>query len=85
MASGTPLIASDLEVVRELCTDDVEALLVRPGSGKTIKDGMLRLRADPDLGVILSRAARERVEREFAWSRARGELVAAYEELLSRP
>ena len=85
MASGTPLIASDLEVVRELCTDDVEALLVRPGSGKAIKDGMLRLRADPDLGARLSRAARERVERDFAWSRAQAELVAAYEELVSRP
>jgi len=85
MASGTPLIASDLEVVRELCTDDVEALLVRPGSGKAIKDGMLRLRAAPDLGMRLSLAARERVEREFAWSRAQSELVAAYEELLSRP
>jgi glycosyltransferase involved in cell wall biosynthesis len=84
MASGTPLVASDLEVVRELATDGVEALLVRPGSGKAIKDGMLRLREDPDLAPRLGRAARARVEREFTWRRAQAELVAAYEERLGR-
>ncbi len=32
MASGTPLVASDLPVVRELARPEVDALLVRPGS-----------------------------------------------------
>ena len=34
MAAGTPVIASDLPVVRALAENDREALLVRPGSGK---------------------------------------------------
>ena len=65
MASGTPLIASDLPVVRELVTDGVEALLVRPGSAKAIKDGMLKLMSEQRLAERLSSAARCRVEQHF--------------------
>lgn len=83
MACGVPLVASDLEVVRELCTSDREALLVRPGSGKAIKDALLRLREDPRLGPRIARAARRRVEAEFTWTCAQQRLLAAYEELLA--
>ena len=82
MASGTPLIASDLPVVRELAEPDHDALLVRPGSAKTIKDGLLRLLEQPTLGSQLSRTARETVERRFTWQRALAELIAAYREVL---
>ncbi len=81
MASGTPLIASDLPVVRELATGDLEAILVRPGSAKAIKDGMLQL-AEEGLARRLSFAARTRIERKFTWARAQNALVAAYEGLI---
>lgn len=82
MASGTPLIASDLPVVRELATNNSEALLVRPGSGKAIKDGMLRLRSEWNLANRLGTSARTRVEREFCWSRAQNALIESYQELM---
>lgn len=82
MASGTPLIASDLPVVRELATDGIEGLLVRSGSAKAIKDGMLRLRSEEGLAKRLSQAARARVERDFTWDRAQATLVEAYERLI---
>ena len=82
MSCGTPLVASDLPVVRELAGDDVEALLVRPGSGKAIKDAMLRLRMEPGLGCRLSRSARMRAERDFTWRKAQQSLIQSYEELL---
>lgn len=82
MASGTPLIASDLPVVRELVTNNVEGILVRPNSAKAIKDGMLRLRSESGLANRLGLAARQRAERQFSWSRAQDELVSAYESML---
>ena len=82
MASGTPLIASDLAVVRELAEPDRDALLVRAGSAKAIKDALLRLLDQPTLGPQLSQTARETVERRFTWQRAQAELVAAYCEVL---
>ncbi len=82
MASGTPLIASDMPVVSALADNGVEALLVRPGSAKAIKDGLLRLQEDAALGHRLSRAARTRVEKQYTWSHATDALLAAYHDFL---
>ncbi len=82
MASCTPLVASDLPAVRELVRPEVDALLVRPGSAKAIKDAVLRLVADPSLGHRLAKSAREAVVRERTWSHAQASLVAAYQEVL---
>jgi glycosyltransferase involved in cell wall biosynthesis len=82
MASGTPLVASDLPVVRELARAEVDALLVRPGSAKAIKDAVFRLADDPGLALQLSTTARAAVERGRTWADARRALVTAYEEVL---
>jgi glycosyltransferase involved in cell wall biosynthesis len=81
MASGTPLIASDLPVVRELVTNEIQALLVRPGSAKSLKDAILRLIIEPNEGQRLSLAARAHVEEKYSWDRAKDALIAAYEGL----
>jgi glycosyltransferase involved in cell wall biosynthesis len=81
MASGTPVIASDLPVVRELGTHDEHLLLVPPGSAKALKDAMLRLRTETELAGRLAIAARQRVEAHYTWQQAGAALVAAYEEL----
>jgi len=82
LACGTPLIASDLEVVRELCLNEQHALLVRAGSGKAIKDAMLRLRDDRSLGEQLSRAGRNHVEHHSGWEVAQASLLRVYRELM---
>ncbi|MCE9671732.1 glycosyltransferase family 4 protein [Myxococcus stipitatus] len=78
MASGTPVIASNLPVVRSLAEPD-EAMLIRPGSPKAIAEAVKALRADVDLGRALSARARARVERDFSWEQSREALVRAYE------
>lgn len=85
LAAGTPLIASNLEVVRELCGNDEHALLVRAGSGKAIKDAMLRLLAEPDLGPRLSERGRRHVEQHFGWDRAQHALIEVYREFTRSP
>ncbi len=82
MAAGTPVIASDLPVVRALAEPGEHALLVRPGSALAIADAVRALRTDARLGPQLSTRARARVERDFTWARAQEALVAAYEETL---
>ncbi|MEM7232782.1 MAG: glycosyltransferase family 4 protein [Planctomycetota bacterium] len=81
MATGTPLVGSDLPVLQSLCKNGSEALLVRPASPKAIKDGCLRLIEDPELSRAIARNARERVEREFLWTHAARRLIDAYESL----
>ena len=84
LAAGTPLIVSDLEVVRELCRDNEEALLVRAGSGKAIKDAMLRLREDGDTGARLSVNGRRHVEQKFGWETAQQALIGLYHEVIEQ-
>lgn len=82
MSSGTPLVASDLPVVSALARPEVDALLVRPGSAKAIKDALVRLRQEPQLTIERSASARRRVEQEFTWQRAQDRLLEAYRNLL---
>ncbi|AFY44947.1 glycosyltransferase family 4 protein [Nostoc sp. PCC 7107] len=81
MATGTPVIASDLSVVRELGEDGVHFLLVKPSSAKAIKDAVLRLQSEPELATQLAANARNRIEKHYTWKRAGEALIAAYTEL----
>jgi glycosyltransferase involved in cell wall biosynthesis len=80
MASGIPLVASELPVVTDLTGE--HAVLVRPGSGKALKDGLLRLREEAGLAERLVAAARRRVEESFTWEYSDQRLLAAYAEVL---
>jgi glycosyltransferase involved in cell wall biosynthesis len=81
MAAGTPVISSDLPVVKELGINGKHFLLVKPGSAKSIKDAVLQLAAHPELGIDLALAARSQIELHYTWQRAGEALIAAYEEL----
>nr|WP_302052622.1 glycosyltransferase family 4 protein [Corallococcus exiguus] len=77
MATGTPVVVSDLPVVRALA-EATEAYRVRPGSPKAIAEAVKDLIAHPALVAAMSANARARVERDFPWGRAQEALVNAY-------
>ena len=81
MATGTPVIASDLPVVRELGENGVHFLLVKPGSAKAIKDAVLQLQNDQELANQLAENARKRIAEYYTWNYAGEALIAAYTEL----
>jgi glycosyltransferase involved in cell wall biosynthesis len=81
MATGVPIIASDLPVVRELGEDKIHFLLVKPGSAKAIKDAVLQLQSHKELATQLATNARQRIEKYYTWQRAGAALTAAYAEL----
>ena len=78
MAAGRPVIASDLEVVRELGRHEEHLLLSRPGSVEAIAEAIVRLRGDPELAATLSSNARRLVEERFTWRHAVQSLTAVY-------
>ncbi len=84
MASGVPLVASDLEVVRELVDNETESILVRAGSGKAIKDAVFRLMDEEGLARALAGAARRRVESGGDWLTAQKTLVSVYDQVLQQ-
>lgn len=83
MFAGCPAIASDLPVVRELAEPDRHFLPARPGDAKSLKDAILHLAEQPELGRALAAAAGEHVRTTRTWDRALDALFDVYE--LLRP
>ncbi len=72
MASGRPIVISDLPVLREVLRPDVDALMVSPEDPEALTAALRRLADDPALGTRLAASALERARTEFTWeSRAR--------------
>ena len=67
LASGRPIVISDLPVLREVLRPDVDALMVPPEDPDALIAALERLRADPELGARLAGSALERVRSEFTW------------------
>jgi glycosyltransferase involved in cell wall biosynthesis len=57
MASGNPLIATDLPSVREVLEDGVNCLLVKPGDSQDLAKGIERLFKNPKLATKISETA----------------------------
>jgi glycosyltransferase involved in cell wall biosynthesis len=68
MASGRPVVASDVGAIGSAIEHRVTGVLLRPGSVSELVDGLSRLASDPALREGLARAARQRVEERFTLS-----------------
>jgi glycosyltransferase involved in cell wall biosynthesis len=67
MASGLPVIASNIAGNEELVIPGKTGLLVPPGDTNALKDALLELLSDPVRRKQLGTAARERVENHYTW------------------
>jgi glycosyltransferase involved in cell wall biosynthesis len=77
MASGRPIVASDLPSLREVLRHEDNALLVEPGNPQALTAGILRIKNDAALGARLAARARDDV-REFTWARRAGRLETLF-------
>ena len=68
MASGVPVVASDLDGIREIVEEGKEALLVPPGHRERLAAAIRRAAADPGVRAALAAAGRTRVQ-EFSADR----------------
>ncbi len=76
MASGTPIVSSDLPSVREVL-DETCARLVPPGDTPALADGIAELLSDAEQRHILARAAGERVRARHTWLGRAKEILGA--------
>ena len=79
MATGTPVITSDLPVIHDLGENNVHFLAVRPGSSKAIKDAMLRLSSDESLLKSIAHQGYLQAQLHFPWQRAQNSLLCLYQ------
>lgn len=81
LASGVPVVSTDVGGVPFLVEDGKTALLVPPGDHVAMARACLGLLADRGLAERLV-AAGQLLAREFAWSQVRGKLFAVYNDVL---
>jgi glycosyltransferase involved in cell wall biosynthesis len=67
MASGRPIVISDLPVLREVLRPDIDALMVEPEDPDALLAALELLRDDPELGRRLAASALDRARTEFTW------------------
>lgn len=67
MASGKPILCSDLPVLREVLEHERTALLLPPEDADAWADGLQRIAADRELGLRLGAAAKERFMKKHTW------------------
>lgn len=81
MASGLPIVASNIDGYAGVLTHGVEGLLVLPGDEEGLAEALLALVDDASMRRQMGERARQRAE-EFGWQRVSQQILSYYERLL---
>jgi phosphatidylinositol alpha-mannosyltransferase len=84
LASGTPVVASDIAGYRDVVRPGVDSLLVPSGQPVELGEALRALSQDPGRRARMAEAARERAER-FSWPQVTSEVVEVYERACAAP
>jgi phosphatidyl-myo-inositol dimannoside synthase len=84
-ATGRSVVVGDSGGARESLVPGTTGLLVDGADEASVADAVGELLSDPARADAMGHAGRERVERDFTWSRAAAELVHGLGRAVARP
>jgi glycogen(starch) synthase len=84
LASGLPVIGSDVGGIPELIEHGVNGLLVTPGNPQTLAQAIQYLADDPELRLAMSIRNREKAVATLDWSQVTGRYVNIYEMVMKK-
>jgi len=82
MACGVPVVASDLPVVREIITDNLNGKLVRPDRPAELARALRFVIDYPEYASKIKMSALETIKSKYTWRQKQKELFDIYSELL---
>ena len=85
MASGVPILASDVAALAEIVEDEVTGLLHRKDDLDHLCGQLLRMLDEPDLRTFLAGRAEAWVRQNRTWSAAAAHISTVYETLTKSP
>ena len=85
MASGTPVVASDVGGLQFTVIPEVTGLLAPPKEDAAFAVAIDRILANPEWRDQLGRAGRDRVEKMFSWDGVAAQLGELYQQVLKVP
>jgi glycosyltransferase involved in cell wall biosynthesis len=83
MASGTPVVCSDVGGLPEIVRHGETGFIVQPGNVEELRQRLEELLGNPRIAERMGRTARDLVLGELTWERCAQRCVAAYDELLA--
>ncbi len=78
MASGSPIVASDIDGYRSVVNHGVEGFLVPPKDEQALALCLVRLLSDADLRKKLGQAGRRKAK-QFSWDKVASQVLAFYD------
>jgi glycosyltransferase involved in cell wall biosynthesis len=84
MASGLPVIATDVGGIPEVVIDRETGLLIQPSNSQAIADAVVLLFNDPNLRIRLGDAGRTFVYAQFSAQTLVKEMETVYKHLLAQ-
>lgn len=82
MATLKPIICSDLPVIREVLTNEYNALLVEPDNTKSWMQALERIISDENLISEISRNAYNDLEKKYSWGKRAQKITRFFEKAL---
>ncbi|WP_444923223.1 glycosyltransferase family 4 protein [Microbulbifer sp. DLAB2-AF] len=81
MASGLPLIASNVGGTPYIVNDGITGILTRPGSVEDLQGAIKQLMSDRNLSNRMGNAALAVVQEKFSWEKVAYQVLAHYKQL----
>lgn len=82
MAAGLPVVASDVDGLREVVENRATGYLVSPGDSAMLAEKIIELISNPAKAANMGRAGRERVARYFSMERFTETILSAYQQFV---
>ena len=83
MASGRPVVASDIPGYRTVVTPEVDGIVAPPGDAAALAEQLVRVANDEGLRHALAQRGRQR-SLDFAWPRVTDAIEGVYRDALAR-
>lgn len=81
MASGLPVVMSDVGGTREVVIDGVTGYLIEPGVVSSLQRALAKITSDPSLRLRMGEAGRVQVASHFSWEIATTKTVDVFEQV----
>ncbi len=76
MASGKPIVTTNLPSIREVLTDGVNAILIPPNDPKALAEKIVFLKENPDVAKKISQKAYEDVISKYTWGKRAENIIS---------
>ena len=82
MACGKPVVATDIDIVRDIVRSDNCGLIVPPGDSEALAKGIITIAGSPEKCAIMGEAGRKACLEKYTWEAVGGSIAGVLRSLI---